>query len=142
MLYPLDTGYKLKVHTTFRKYPGPFRTSYGHSIYALCPGGKKLRFAQIMELLHPGLFLIVSATRRWDINAVVSVGPRAEKLNIASNDHGRTRKCDFTVLGRKCLFRQIWSKNSKLSLSWNCGVHFLCIRLEIPFLSRFGPKNQ
>ena len=25
---------------------------------------------------------------------------------------------------------------------FNGGVHFLCFRLEIPFLGQFGPKNQ
>ena len=39
-------------------------------------------------------FVIVSATR-W--RAVVSFGPRSEKFNIVSNDHGRTQKCDFCV---------------------------------------------
>ena len=27
----------------------------------------------------------------------LSVGPRLEKFNIVSNDHGRTQKCDFCV---------------------------------------------
>ena len=27
----------------------------------------------------------------------MSVGPRLEKFNIVSNDHGRTQKCDFCV---------------------------------------------
>ena len=31
---------------------------------------------------------------------VVSVGPRAEKLNTVSNDHGRTHKCDFFFFGQ------------------------------------------
>ena len=40
--------------------------------------------------------VIVSATRRsWDIKIPLSVGPRSEKFNIVSNDHGRTQKFDF-----------------------------------------------
>ena len=27
----------------------------------------------------------------------MSVSPRSEKFNIASNDHGRTQKCDFCI---------------------------------------------
>ena len=46
-------------------------------------------------------FVIVSATR-W--RAVVSFGPRSEKFNIVSNDHGRTQKCDFCVLVCKTSF--------------------------------------
>ena len=46
-------------------------------------------------------FVIVSATR-W--RAVVSFGPRSEKFNIVSNDHGRTQKCDFCVLISKTNF--------------------------------------
>ena len=34
----------------------------------------------------------------------MSVGPRAEKFNIVSNDHGRTYKCDFSVFERKYPF--------------------------------------
>ena len=46
-------------------------------------------------------------------NNVVSVGPRAEKFNIVSNDHGGTHKCDY--------YR---------------------FQPEIPFLGKFGPKNE
>ena len=28
---------------------------------------------------------------------IVSVGPRSEKFNIVSNDHGHTQKCDFCL---------------------------------------------
>ena len=38
---------------------------------------------------------IVSATRRT--RDIVSVGPRSEKFDIVSNNHGRTRKCDFCI---------------------------------------------
>ena len=29
-------------------------------------------------------------------NTVISVGPLSEKVNVVSNDHGPTQKCDFT----------------------------------------------
>ena len=32
------------------------------------------------------------------------IGSRAEKLNIVSNDHGHTEKCDFSVLDHKYPF--------------------------------------
>ena len=35
----------------------------------------------------------------------MSVGPRSEKFNIVSNDHGRTQKCDFCVSVCKTNFR-------------------------------------
>ena len=41
------------------------------------------------------LFVIVSAIRRR--RDIVSVGLRAEKFNIVSNDNGRTQKCDFYI---------------------------------------------
>ena len=34
-------------------------------------------------------------------NPFVSLGPRKEKFTIISNHHGRTQKCDFSVLDRK-----------------------------------------
>ena len=34
----------------------------------------------------------------------MSVGPRTEKFNIASNDHGHTQKCNFSVLDWKYSF--------------------------------------
>ena len=34
----------------------------------------------------------------------MSVGPRSEKFNIVSNDHGRTRKCNFSVFDWKYHF--------------------------------------
>ena len=33
----------------------------------------------------------------------MSVGPRAEKFNIVSNNHGRTHKCDFSIFDRRFL---------------------------------------
>ena len=50
------------------------------------------------------------------LNTVVSVGPRSEKLNVASNNHGCTRKCDFSVSDRSILFGQICSIMLKLSV--------------------------
>ena len=32
---------------------------------------------------------------------IVPVGPRVEKFNIVSKDHGRTQDCNFSVLDRK-----------------------------------------
>ena len=60
--------------------------------------------------------LVVSATRKRHEITVVSAGLSAEKFNIASNDHGRTQKCDFSVLDRKCPLEQIWCKKSELSV--------------------------
>ena len=49
------------------------------------------------------------------------------------------------------LFGQIWSKILKFSVQveiwyldvWYLGgVHFLCFRLETPFLGKFGSTNQ
>ena len=36
----------------------------------------------------------------------MSVGPRSEKFNIVSNDHGRTQKCDFCVSFDKTHFTE------------------------------------
>ena len=41
----------------------------------------------------------------------MSVGSRAEKLNIVGNDHDHMQNCDFSVLDRKYIFEQVWSKN-------------------------------
>ena len=63
----------------------------------------------------------------------------------------------FSVVDRKYLFGQIWSKKSKLSvwaeirtrLIWICriickicGVHFFCFKPEKPFLGKSGQKNK
>ena len=57
--------------------------------------------------------LIVSATRRRrDIKIPLCVGPRMVKY-IVSDKYGHTQKCNLSVLD-----------------------------LKIPFLSKFGPKNQ
>ena len=69
-----------------------------------------------------------------------------------SNDHGRTRKCNFSVLDRKYLFWAYLVHKIKIaSLSWNLvtwlmrtcrtgGVHFLCFRPEIPFWTNLVRK--
>ena len=50
----------------------------------------------------------------------MSVGPRVEKFNIVSSDHGRTHKCDFSVFDRKLLFWANLVKKIKIvSLTWN-----------------------
>ena len=61
----------------------------------------------------------------------------------------------FFVFDRKYLFGQIWSKSSKSffqSEIWYLDYfeygefkgdgRFVCFRLEIFFLGKFGPKNQ
>ena len=63
----------------------------------------------------------------------------------------------FSVFNRKYLFGKIWSKKSncqfelkfRTRIIWICrimlkicDVHFLCFRLEKPFLSKSGQKNQ
>ena len=81
---------------------------------------------------------------------------RAEKFNIISNNHGRTRKCNFSVSDCKYRFWANLVQNiKKVSLSWNMvprlirirRVHWLCSLFlfwpkisKIPFLGKFGPK--
>ena len=93
----------------------------------------------------------------------MSVGPRAEKFNIVSNekfnivsnDHGRTHKCFFPFSTGNTLFAKICSKKKKKvcqcnlkfgtktnSNMLNCDVHFFCFSLEISFLGKLGPKTQ
>ena len=61
--------------------------------------------------------LIVSAARRKrDIEITLSVGPRAEKFDIVSNDLGRTHKCDFSVFDWKYSFWANLVQKSKLSV--------------------------
>ena len=69
------------------------------------------------------------------LNTVVSVGPRAEKFNIVSNDHGRTQNCDFSVFAWKYPFwANLVQKLKIVSLSWTLvlirifhgDVHFFC----------------
>ena len=61
----------------------------------------------------------------------------------------------FLFLIGNTLFRQIWSKKSKLSVEaeiwylhsfeyaeFNCGVHFFCFWVEMLFLGKFGPKDE
>ena len=68
---------------------------------------------------------------------------RAEKFNIISNNHGRTRKCNFSVSDCKYRFWANLVQNiKKVSLSWNmvprliriCRVHWLCSLF--PFLTK------
>ena len=68
---------------------------------------------------------------------------RAEKFNIVSNNHGRTRKCDFSVSNCKYRFWANLVQNiKKVSLSWNlvprliriCRVHWLCSLF--PFMTK------
>ena len=52
----------------------------------------------------------------------MSFGPRAEKFKIASNDHGRTHKCDFPFPTGDTLFGQTWSKKLKLTVEAEFGT--------------------
>ena len=80
----------------------------------------------------------------------MSVGFSAEKFNIASNNHRRTHKCDFSIFDRKCPFRITLIKKVKIvSLTLNLvprltngDIHFFRFWLEIPALGKLGPKNQ
>ena len=63
------------------------------------------------------------------------VGPRAEKFNIVSNDHGRTHKYNFSVFNRKSPFwANLLKTNQNISLSGNllprlsriCGTQWRC----------------
>ena len=47
----------------------------------------------------------------------MSVGPRAEKFNVVSNDHGRTHKCNLSVVDQKCPF---WTNLIKKTNKQNC----------------------
>ena len=53
--------------------------------------------SRIRNLLLSLIAIVVSATRRSRDIKILSVGPRSEKFNIVSNDHGCTQKCDFCV---------------------------------------------
>ena len=81
-------------------------------------------------------------------NTVVSVG------SMVKNDHGHTKRCEFSVLDGKhlCKFAsQNQNCQSKLKYRYpdqfkhaefNGDVHFFCFRPEMPFLGKLGPKNQ
>ena len=65
----------------------------------------------------------------------MSVGPRAEKFNIVSNDYGRTYKSDFSVSDREHCFWTNFVQNIIIaSLSWNsvprlirlCRIQWCC----------------
>ena len=53
----------------------------------------------------------------------MSVGSRAERFNIVSNDHGRKHKCDFSVLERKFPFwENLVKKNQDCQLKLKFGT--------------------
>ena len=70
-------------------------------------------------------FVFVSATRRRrgiKIKILLCLpAPVRKKLNIVSNVHGRTYKCDFSVFGRK------FQKFKIISLSWNLVARLIRI---------------
>ena len=51
----------------------------------------------------------------------MSVNLRVEKFNIASKDHGRTRKCDFSNFERKLPF---WANLVKKPQNGQCKLKF------------------
>ena len=53
--------------------------------------------------------------------AVLSVGPRADKFSLVSSDHGRTPKCDFSVFDRKYRF---WANLFKRTLKSSVKFDF------------------
>ena len=65
--------------------------------------------------------VIVSGTRRRRDNTVVSVGPRTEKFNIVSNNHGCTHKCDISVFDQKYSF---WVILVKKNNNCHCKLTF------------------
>ena len=70
--------------------------------------------------LHRTAFCFCDDKEKRHWNTFVSVGHRAEKFNVVSNDHGRTHKWDFSVFDQKYPFQANLVKKVKtLSLSWN-----------------------
>ena len=83
----------------------------------------------------------------------MSVGHRAEKFNIVSNNHGHT--VIFLFETGNTLFEQVWSKNKNCHLKVRFGSNsnsnmqnsmvifiFSGVYLEILFLDKFSPKFQ
>ena len=70
----------------------------------------------------------------------MSVGPRAKKFNVVSNDHG-PEILFFQFQTGNTLFRQNGSKKPKIG-KLNGAVHFFCFRPQIASLGKLGPKNQ
>ena len=81
------------------------------------------------------------------------------KVWYVSNNHGRTRKCDFSVFGRKIPFwANLVKKKKKIKivyLSWDlvpkliriCKIQWRSLFIfsvldRKHFLGKFGPKNQ
>ena len=68
----------------------------------------------------------------------MSAGSCTKKFNIVSIHHGWMQKHDFSVLDQKYLEVPL--------LIHTCRDHddvqFSCFWSEIPFLGKFGPKNQ
>ena len=68
---------------------------------------------------------------------------------------GTRKDANFQFKTGNTISRQIWPKKSKLFVKaeiwypnqfehaeFNGDVHFFCFLSEIPFLSKFGPKDQ
>ena len=70
----------------------------------------------------------------------MSVGPRSEKFNIVSNDHGRTQKCDFCVSVCKTNFTDHHTPDTKYVFRDSvlfCKIHdcYCTIRKDIESIS-------
>ena len=62
----------------------------------------------------------------------MSVGLRVQKFNTVSNDHGRTQKCDFSVLDWKYSLGTLGAKNSNMQNSLTVFT-FLLLDQKYPF---------
>ena len=79
------------------------------------------------------------------------VGPRAEKFNIVSNNHGRTHRWIFPFSTgnrikknpQNCQFKLKFGTKTNSNMQNSVVVFtFFSFRWEIPFLGKFSPKNQ
>ena len=86
----------------------------------------------------------------------MSVGPRAEKFNIVSQNHGRTHKCDFYVFDQKFPFwENLVKKNQNCRFKLKFGAYtnsnmqnsmvmltFSVFDSNYPFLANLVKKNK
>ena len=82
----------------------------------------------------------------------MSVGPRAKKFNIVSNDNGHTHKCDFVVSYREykfgpkyqnCQLKLKLGAQSNLNMQNSMVVFtFSVLEQKHLFLGKFSPKNR
>ena len=77
----------------------------------------------------------------------MSVGPRAEKFNIVSNDHGRTHGLFLRKFGQEknqnCQFKLKFGTLTNLNMQNSMVVFtFFCFRPETHFLGKLGPNSE